>query len=373
MESPPIKKARRVRYKGTHPRKFHEKYKELDPKKYADDIKKIESRGATAAGTHRPIMVDEIMEFLEPRPGQVVLDATLGFGGHSRLILEKLFPKKKSDENQNAIGHERNERLLQNQKAASKGKLIALDQDPIERPKTEARLRSLGYSSEELIVGAVNFRDAREFLEREKLGRVDLVLADLGLSSMQIDDPTRGFTFKSDGPFDLRMNPKAGEPAWKLLASLRASELEELLVVNSDEPHARQIAEALTKDKPRTTVAVAESVRRVIKTFSLKVRESEGDTPIRRVFQALRIEVNDEFGALDKFLSDLPEILDRTGRVAIMSFHSGEDRRVKKAFQAFDRAGIFSRISEEIVRPSFEEQNANPRSKSAKLRWGIKR
>jgi 16S rRNA (cytosine1402-N4)-methyltransferase len=344
-ESAPQKPKRRPRYKGTHPRKFHEKYKELNPERYADELQKIKARGTTPVGTHRPICLTEVLEILKPKPGETALDATLGYGGHTQAILERVLPG---------------------------GRLVALDQDPIERPKTSARLRAHGFDDKALIIGAINFSGTREFLQQQKIENVDMILADLGLSSMQIDDPSRGFTFKQDGPFDLRMNPSKGESAAEVLARLTAEELQEILSEYSDEPHARQIASALVKQKPRTTTSVAAVVRETMKQFSPKIREREGDTPIRRVFQALRIVVNDEFAALDRFLADLPYILAPRGRVAILSFHSGEDRRVKKAFQAGLRSGAYREIAADIIRPSFEEQRDNPRSKSAKLRWAVR-
>ncbi|MGE3973877.1 MAG: 16S rRNA (cytosine(1402)-N(4))-methyltransferase RsmH [Bdellovibrionales bacterium] len=339
------KPKRRVRYKGKHPRKFSEKYKELNPEKYQKDLQKVIERGATPVGTHRPVCVDEILEILKPKPGDKALDATLGFGGHSQEILKRILPK---------------------------GRLIALDQDPIERPKTEARLRALDFPEKSLVIGSINFREAKNFLKVNKLGKMDLVLADLGLSSMQIDNPDRGFTFKQDGPFDLRMNPSRGQPASALLKELDQETLQEMLIENSDEPHARQIAAALVKYKPQTTLLVAKVVRDVVKTFSAKVRENEGNTPIKRVFQTLRIAVNEEFEALDQFLEELPDFVERGGRIAILSFHSGEDRRVKKAFQAGHRTGVYSQVAPEFIRPSFEEQRANPRAAPAKLRWAIR-
>ncbi len=338
------KPKRRVRYKGTHPRRFEEKYKELNPEKYANDAKKIMSRGATPAGTHRPICVNEILDFLKPQPGQILVDATLGYGGHSQAILEKLSPG---------------------------GTLIAFDQDPLGRPKTEARLNALNLASR-LIVVPSNFRNLENELKKLKLPFVDGVLADLGLSSMQIDDPARGFSFKTKSSFDLRMNPESGTPAYELFNTLSEDELRQILVENSDEPHARQIAAALKRKKPKKTDEVAECVRGVTKTFSKNIREKEGDTPIKRVFQALRIVVNDEFAALDDFLQTLPRILKPKGRIAILSFHSGEDRRVKKSFQYFHREGIYSEIAPEALRASKEEQFSNPRSKPAKLRWAVR-
>ena len=331
---------RRPRYKGTHPRKFSEKYKELNPELYSEDVEKIKLRGATPAGTHRPICVEEILNILKPKVGETALDATLGYGGHAVALLKRLMPG---------------------------GRLIGLDQDSIELPKTEKRLRAQeGISNDSLIIGAINFRETQEFLINQGIGSVDMILADLGVSSMQIDDPHRGFSFKIDAPLDLRMNPKTSGPtAASLILKTSEEELAEILFQNADEFNAQIISQALKKHKPRTTTQLAEIIRNTIP----KVIKNEGDAPIRRVFQALRIEVNDEFGALDKFLADIPQVLSKKGRVAILSFHSGEDRRVKKSFQGFKRAGIYSNIAEDPVRPGFGEQRSNPRSKSAKLRW----
>lgn len=349
-DQPPggVKPKRRVRYKGTHPRRFHEKYKELQPEKYTDDIEKIKASGKTPAGTHIPIAVPEILAVLKPQAGQTALDVTMGYGGHARRLLEALAPG---------------------------GTLIGLDQDPVERPKTETRLRSWleqTNSDAQLIVGAINFAEARAFLRQQSFPHVDMILADLGLSSMQMDTPERGFSFKVEAPLDLRMNPNKGKPASAWLQTLTSSEMAEILVNYADEPHARQIAEQLFRDKPQTTTSLAHSVECVIGKLSAKVREREGTTPIRRVFQALRILVNDELQVLDKLLEDLPLMLRSGGRVAILSFHSGEDRRVKKSFQAFQREGIYSEVAPDIIRPSLSEQSANPRSKSAKLRWAIR-
>ena len=194
---------------------------------------------------------------------------------------------------------------------------------------------------------------------------MDLIVADLGVSSMQIDDPRRGFSFKIDAPLDLRMNPENTLTAANLIVRTNEDDLAEILFQNSDELQAQVLSQALKKQRPQTTLKLAEVIRNAIP----KVIKKEGDAPIRRVFQALRIEVNDEFRVLDKFLEDIPKILSRKGRVAILSFHSGEDRRVKKAFQTFHRSGVYSSVAEEPIRPGFEEQRNNPRSKSAKLRW----
>lgn len=349
-ETPSDKPKRRVRYKGTHPKKFHEKYKELNPDKYVSDNEKVKSRGMTPVGTHIPICLKEILEILKPQPGLTFVDATLGYGGHSAELLKKLLPG---------------------------GRLIAFDQDPIERVKTEERLRqkieSWGAEQACFEVGAINFSQAWNFLRQKATTSVDGVLADLGLSSMQIDTPERGFSFKVEAPLDLRMNPQVGAPVRDCWAQWTEQDLEDLLRDHADEPRVRQMAERLLKDAPQTTTQLAESVRAVMRKTSAKIQEQEGDAPIRRVFQALRIEVNQELTVLESFLKDIPKYLKSGGRVAILTFHSGEDRRVKKSFLEGFRQGVYSAISEEPLRPSFEEQNRNPRSKSAKLRWAQRR
>ncbi len=339
-----VKPKRRVRYKGKNPVKFTEKYKEHNPDLYSDDIEKVKQRGATPVGTHRPICVAEILNILKPVAGETALDATLGYGGHTSQILPLLIPG---------------------------GRLIALDQDPIERPKTESRLRKLGFSQESFTVGAINFSQAQKFLNQIGIPKVDLILADLGLSSMQIDHPGRGFSYKTNAPLDLRMNPAIGISAAELLNTVSVSTLTDILHTNSDEMRAEVIAKYLILKKPKTSAELVESMRTVMAGFSKKVQEVEGDAPIRRVFQALRIAVNDEFGVLDQFLNDIPMMLKAGGRVAILSFHSGEDRRVKKSFQNGHRIGLYKEISTEFIRPGPEEQRSNSRSKSAKLRWAI--
>ena len=345
-EPPPEKPKRRVRYAGKNPRKFVEKYKEHAPERYAADVEKVLASGKTPAGTHRPIMVREIMEVLAPLPGETVVDCTLGYGGHAREILAAIQPG---------------------------GRLIGVDADPIELPKTEARLRALGFPEETLLVRRMNFAGLAQLLAAETPGGADAILADLGVSSMQIDNPARGFTFKSAGPLDLRMNPDRGQSAAGLLASLNALKLEELLTENADEPHALLLAAALSSAHSRvpitTTTALAAQIRQALAAQPRPPREEDAELSVRRVFQALRIAVNDEFGALDTFLRNLPHCLKPGGRVAILTFHSGEDRRVKLALKAGCLDGTYAEISHDIIRPGAEEQRANPRSASAKLRW----
>jgi len=348
-ESSPEPHRRRPRYKGRNPRQFHEKYKEHAPELYPDDVAKVLDSGKTPAGTHRPIMVREILEVLAPQPGEIAVDCTLGYGGHARELLTAVQPG---------------------------GRLLAVDADPIELPKTEARLRALGFPDESLVVRRMNYAGAAQFVAAEAFGGVDIVLADLGLSSMQIDDPMRGFTFKADGPLDMRMNPNRGLSAAALLAKTDAEELRKLLADNADEPLARELAEAIVREQQRrpltTTTELAYVVRNAAERYLRRSDEATPDDSVRRVFQSLRIAVNDEFGALDTFLKLLPSMLRSGGRVAILSFHSGEDRRVKKAIKQGLTAGDYAEVADDLVRASPEEQRANPRSSPAKLRWAIK-
>lgn len=341
---------RRPRYKGTHPRAFHEKYKELNPDRYADDVAKVVAAGKTPAGMHRPIMVREVLERLAPAPGQFAVDCTLGYGGHAAALLQAVLPG---------------------------GRLLALDVDPLELPKSEARLRSRGVADDALIVRRSNFAGLARVLADEGLPPADVLLADLGLSSMQIDDPSRGFSWKRPGPLDLRMNPQRGQPASALLASLTAPRLARLLEANADQPDAEALAHHLMATQAETpmltTTALADAVREGLSGERGRRDADEAlDLSIRRVFQALRIEVNDEFGALDTFLRTLPECLAPGGRVAILTFHSGEDRRVKQAFKAGLESGAYSSIAADVERASPEERQSNPRSSSAKLRWATR-
>jgi 16S rRNA (cytosine1402-N4)-methyltransferase len=322
---------RRPRYKGKNPRHFSEKYKEHAPDRYTDEVAKVAGRGQTPAGTHRPVMVHEIMDVLSPKPGEFAVDCTLGYGGHAEALMAALQPG---------------------------GHLLGIDVDPIELPKTEARLRALGFRPDTFTVNRTNYAGLAKLLSEP----ADIVLADLGLSSMQIDNPERGFTFKSDGPLDLRMNPTRGQPASELLSSLDERELATLLAENADEPRAEKFARAMKQTSISTTRQLANVIRSA----------GGDDDAIRRVFQALRIQVNDEFGTLNAFLRNLPMCLKEGGRVAILTFHSGEDRRVKKAFQIGKRSDVYSDVSRDVIRPSPEEIRANPRSRSAKLRWAIR-
>ena len=338
---------RRVRYKGTHPRNFREKYKELDPEKYQSDVEKIIQSGKTPAGTHIPIMVNESLEVLDIRPGQVGYDATLGYGGHTRKMLEKL---------------------------EGRGHLYATDVDPIESEKTRKRLEAAGYGPDILTIRRMNFADLDQVAPGEKF---DFVLADLGVSSMQIDNPERGFTFKYDGPLDLRLDPTSGMSAAERLRELDEEELTAMLVENSDEPYAARIAKAIMRVYQKggsvdTTKQLAAIIENALSFLPPVERKETVKKSCQRTFQALRIDVNSEFEVLYAFLEKLPGVLKPGGRAAILTFHSGEDRLVKKAFKQQLKEGVYSAISEEVTRPSAEECSRNPRARSTKLRWAIR-
>lgn len=348
MENQGQKHTRRVRYKGTHPRSYKEKYKELQPEKYADTVAKVIRKGSTPAGMHLSICVNEILEFLQIQPGQKGLDATLGYGGHTKEMLK----------------------CLENQ-----GHLYALDVDPIELVKTKERLQRLGYGPEILTIRQMNFADIDQIAA--EAGPFDFVLADLGVSSMQIDNPDRGFSYKTEGPLDLRLNPEKGITAAERLKTIGVEELQGMLIENSDEPYAEEIAKAIIAERKRGHgIETTKRLREVIEYALRFVPEAEQKETVKkscqRTFQALRIDVNNEFEVLYAFLEKLPNVLAKGGRVAILTFHSGEDRLVKKSLKRFWNEGVYREISTEVIRPSVEECNRNSRARSTKMRWAIK-
>ena len=339
---------RRVRYSGTHPRKFSEKYKELNPEKYQDTIERVISKGSTPAGMHISICVQEILTFLQIKPGMKGLDATLGYGGHSRKMLEAL---------------------------QGRGHLYALDVDPIEIVKTTKRLREAGFSEEIFTPISENFANVDRVAEQ--YGSFDFLLADLGVSSMQIDNPERGFSYKQEGPLDLRLNPQNGEPASERLQKMNREEIEGMLIDNSDEPYAAEIARAIAGrnrkgQKIDTTTKLAELIGETLAFLPEKERKEAVKKSCARVFQALRIDVNSEFEVPEAFLTKLPSCMAPGGRIAILNFHSGEYRLVKRAFKEGKKAGIYSEVAEDVIRPSSEECVKNPRAKSTKMRWAVR-
>lgn len=339
---------RRTRYKGTHPKNYNEKYKELQPEKYPDTVAKVISKGSTPVGMHLSICVKEILEFLQIKPGQVGLDATLGYGGHTQEMLKCL---------------------------QSKGHLFALDVDPIESAKTRIRLEGLGYGPDILTIKQMNFADIDKVAE--ETGQFDFVLADLGVSSMQIDNPERGFSYKKPGPLDLRLNPQKGVPASERLKEVTQEELQGMLTENADEPYAIEISNAVADAlKKGQEIATTTQLRQIIGealAFLPAAQQKEAvKKSCQRTFQALRIDVNSEFEVLYQFLEKLPGILKKDGRVAILTFHSGEDRLVKKSFKRLKKEGVYSEIANEVIRPSAEECSINGRARSTKMRWAVK-
>ena len=348
MENQEQKHQRRPRYKGTHPKAFKDKYKELQPELYADAVAKVIQKGNTPAGMHRSICVNEILEFLQITPGQTGLDATLGYGGHTLEMLKCL---------------------------NSKGHLYATDVDSIELPRTRERLEHLGYGSEILTIRQTNFSNIDQIVSES--GPLNFILADLGVSSMQIDNPERGFSFKTDGPLDLRLNPSKGISAADRLKTISQDELYGMFLENADEPYAVEIARAIILAiKKGTDIKTTSQLQQIIKDALKFIPEKERNEAIKkscqRCFQALRIDVNNEFEVLHEFLEKLPAALAEGGRVTILTFHSGEDRLVKKSFKHFYREGIYREIAPEAIRPSAAECNSNSRARCAKLRWAVK-
>lgn len=348
MENEEIKHVRRVRYKGTHPKSFNEKYKELQPEKYSEEVAKLISKGKTPAGMHIPICVKEIINFLQIKKGQIGLDATLGYGGHTLEMLKCL----------NNDGH-----------------LYAIDVDAIELEKTKKRLENLGYGPDILTIKQLNFANIDQILETNK--KFDFVLADLGVSSMQLDNPERGFSYKNNGKLDLRLNSTEGITAEERLRELTYAEIIDMLKSNADEPYAEQIARAISKEKKKginitTTNQLAKIISDALNFLPVSERKDTIKKSCQRTFQALRIDINKEYEVLTQFLEKLPLVLNKNGRVAILTFHSGEDRLVKKSFKFFHKTNEYSEVARDVIRPSAEEYFANSRSHSAKLRWAIK-
>lgn len=349
MEQQEKQHKRRVRYSGTHPKKYSEKYKEHNPERYAGTIERVIQKGGTPAGMHISIMVQEILDFLQIQPGQTGLDATLGYGGHTKAMLT----------------------CLQGQ-----GHIYALDVDPIESKKTKERLEKQGFGEDILTVRLQNFADM-DLVVEETGKKFDFILADLGVSSMQIDNPDRGFSYKVDGPLDLRMNPEKGESAAERLREVNYEELVGMLVENADEPYAKEIANMVMKwrkgGRPiETTTHFKNVIEEALSFLPEKERKESVKKSCQRSFQALRIDVNSEFEVLYTFLEKLPQVLAPNGRVAILTFHSGEDRLVKRSFKELERLGIYRDTSKDVIRPSAEECIRNSRAKCTKMRWAIR-
>lgn len=342
------KHQRRVRYKGTHPKCFEEKYKEHQPDKYPETVDHVIQKGGTPAGMHISICIQEILEFLQIQPGQKGLDATLGYGGHTRAMLECL---------------------------KGQGHMWALDVDTLEMAKTRERLLSLGFGPEILTIRQQNFADVDQIAAES--GLFDFILADLGVSSMQIDNPERGFTYKKDGPLDLRLNPEKGISAAGRLRQMTKEELMGMLIENADEPYAEEITRAVMSARRKcvdisTTTDLRQIIEQVFVKFPVDQKKEAAKKSCQRTFQALRIDVNNEYEVLDQFLEKLPMVLAPNGRVAILTFHSGEDRLVKKSFKHFLNESVYKEIADEVIRPSAEECRLNSRAHSTKMRWAVR-
>ncbi len=306
-------------------------------------------RRSTPAGEHRPVLLDEVLDALRPTPGQVVVDCTAGWGGHAAELLRHVGPS---------------------------GRLVAFDFDADNLPRARERLRPLDCP---FTLHHGNFAGVQNVLAAEGISAVDAVLADLGMSSMQVDDAGRGFSYVRDGPLDMRMDRSRGRTAAQLLATIAEDDLRQALGDLGDEPNAALIAKAVVRARQAAPIERTADLARIIRAategdaerpWRLHPRPGQWNLhPAARTFQALRILVNRELANLEHLLRVLPDVLKPGGRAAIISFHSGEDRLVKAAFRDGLAAGLYARVSPEPVRAGFEERTANPRSRSAKLRW----
>lgn len=361
----PAPRRRRPRYSGTHPKHFEQRYKELDPDAFPDMQEHVRAQGRTPAGTHVPVLIEEVLAALQPRPGDVVADCTIGYGGHALEFIERI---------------------------GATGRLIGLDVDAAQIERTRARLAVLAPAVDEASNAATerratislhrsHFGGLGKLLAREGLDGFDIIFADLGVSSMQIDDPSRGFSYKYDGPLDMRMNDRLPRTAADLLARLPVDELIACLVTFADEPHARRIAECIVRNRAAQPIArTGQLVKLVFEAKRLSLREWRERPPERRgqlhpaarTFQALRMLVNDELGGLAQFLRIAPHCLRQGGRIGIISFHSGEDRQVDSSFRGGLQAGTYAVVTETPIRPTSNEIAANPRSRSAIFRWAVR-
>jgi 16S rRNA (cytosine1402-N4)-methyltransferase len=321
------------------------------PKKKKRPFWRKRVRRSTAAGEHQPVMLAEVLAALDPKPGQVVVDCTLGFAGHALELLKRVSPD---------------------------GMIIATDIDAANLEPARAKLDAVGGL---FALHHANFAGLANVLAAENVPQVDGLLADLGMSSMQVDDRDRGFSFMRDGPLDMRMDRTRGRNAAELLSSLSEAELVACLRDLGDEPKAEAIAAAIVEARKQKPIERTKELRELVdRAAPVRVDRAPGAPPERkqllapatRVFQALRILVNRELANLTNLLRLLPTILKPGGAAAIISFHSGEDRLVKSALRDGLRSGIYSAISPDAIRPTFDERRANPRSRSAKLRWARK-
>jgi 16S rRNA (cytosine1402-N4)-methyltransferase len=348
---PPRPHSRRPRYRGTHPGKYEEKYKEHNLEAYPEMEAHVRAKGSTPAGTHVPVLVDEVMSCLRPAPGEVVVDCTVGYGGHAREFLQRIGPA---------------------------GRLLALDVDSEELERTRRRLAAMNVP-----VGfhRSNFAGIAKVMSKEKLDGVDIIFADLGVSSMQVDNPARGMSYKHEGPLDMRMDNRLKRTAADLLNTLPEEELAQALRELADEPDHRRIARLVVDRRATEPVTRTSQLVQIIfeakgmtaQTWREQQRRSHSGSlhPAARTFQALRILVNDELGSLRELLRVAPYCLRPGGRIGVISFHSGEDRLVKQAFRDGLRMGVYESAAPDVIVPTAREIHANPRSASARFRWAV--
>jgi 16S rRNA (cytosine1402-N4)-methyltransferase len=350
-DQPAGRRARRPRYRGTHPRNYAEKYKEHNLEAYPEMEAHLRAKGSTPAGTHVPVLVEEVMACLRPAPGAVVVDCTVGHGGHALEFIRRIAPG---------------------------GRLIGLDVDSEELERTRQRLAPAGVP---VSFQRSNFAGIAKVLNREGLDGCDILFADLGVSSMQVDNPARGMSYKQDGPLDMRMDDRLARTAADWLNTLSEEELAQALAELADEPDHQRIARLIVArraEQPVTRTAqlvqiVFEAKGLTARAWREERRQSKSGSlhPAARTFQALRILVNDELGALRALLRVAPYCLRPGGRIGIISFHSGEDRLVKQAFREGLRQGLYESAAPDVVVPTAQEIHANPRSASAKFRWAV--
>ena len=344
---------RRPRYSGTHPKNYRQKYKEHNIAAHPDLKAHLRAKGKTPAGSHIPVLIEEVLGCLKPKPGQVVADCTVGYGGHSLGFIKQIGPT---------------------------GKLIVFDVDSTELERTRKRL---GKEKTPISFYHSNFAGIANVLNKEKLDGYDIIFADLGVSSMQIDNPERGISYKNEGPLDMRMDDRLKRTGADLLNSLSEEELAGAFWQLSDEPDYQEIARTIVAQRsvqPITTVS--QLVRLVfavkgltVNSWKKKQRNSKFGSlhPAARTFQALRILVNDEIGSLKELLRLAPYCLRQGGRIGIISFHSGEDRLVKQSFRDGVQTGVYQSAAGNAIVPRIKEIMSNPRCASAKFRWAIKR
>jgi len=348
---PPLKRQRRPRYNGTHPKSYLQKYKEHNIAAYPDIKAHLRAKGKTPAGTHIPVLAEEVLACLRPKPGEVVVDCTVGYGGHAAEFINRIGPA---------------------------GKLIALDVDGAELERTRHRLSKATVPAS---FYHSNFAGIANVLKKENLDGCDIIFADLGVSSMQIDNPERGMSYKHEGPLDMRMDDRLKQTAADFLNTLSEEKLAEALRELADEPDSQQIASLIVARRAAQPITqILQLVRLVLavkgltpKSWQRLQRTAKFGSlhPAARTFQALRILVNDELGSLRELLRIAPYCLRSGGRIGIISFHSGEDRLVKQSFRAGVRAGIYQSAAKNPIVPRIKEIISNPRSASAKFRWAF--